>query len=180
MTFFLADGAPQDKSRACRQGRNVWWLLRALPWREMDWRECDQRFRRKVEAWLDAGLGLRALTMPDVRRPSRDACCELDGDRLLVLAALFVPAHDHLHLEPLNGHELSKVLRGIEGVGSGEPAAGRSLDLLAWRILQERCLGRKPVSPYCRHTAAHPVNAGLKEEEYCIHLGGSEVSVCTI
>lgn len=104
----------------------------------------------------------------------------LDGDRLLVLAALFVPAHDHLHLEPLKGHELSKVLRGIEGVGSGEPAAGRSLDLLAWRTLQERCLRRKPVSPYCRYTAAHLVNAGLKEEEYCIHLGGSEVSVCTI
>ena len=180
ITFSLADAIPQAKFRAWQQGRNFWLRLHSKPWSERDWKEYDQRFGNGMGAWLDAGLGCRVLVRPDVREAVKRCALRFDGDRLLLHAAVIMPTHVHLLLEPLKGHDLSELLQGIKGASAREAnvllgAAGTFwLDESYDHIVRSE----RQYQRFVRYIADNPVKAGLREDEYWLHRGGADVPVC--
>ena len=114
ITFSLADAILQSKFHAWQRERDFWLRMHPKPWSEKDWKEYDKRFGNRMEAWLDAGLGCRALARQDVRDAVKRCVLRFDGDRLLLHAAVIMPTHVHLLLEPLKGHDLSKLFQGIK------------------------------------------------------------------
>ena len=182
ITFRLADAIPQDKRRAWKQERDIWFRLHPELWSEADWKEHDQRFGEKIEAWLDAGMGSRALARPDIREAVRICLLRFNGERLLLHAAIIMPTHVHLLLEPLKGHDLSRLLQGIKGASARE--ANKRLGTAGTFWLDESfdhvVRSEKQYQRFVRYIADNPVKAGLKKHEYWLYLGDSDIPVCAV
>jgi hypothetical protein len=99
--FRLADAIPQEKLRAWKAELALRRQFNPEPWEDRQWQEYDRRFGERYHAWLDAGLGSRALARLDARMVVADSLLRFDGDRLLIHAAVIMPTHVHALIEPL-------------------------------------------------------------------------------
>ena len=182
ITFSLADAIPQHKFRALKQERNFWLGLHSKPWSEADWKEYDRRFSSRIEAWLDAGLGCRALARGDVREAVKRCVLRFDSDRLLLHAAVIMPTHVHLLLEPLKGHDLSKLFQGIKGASAREANVLLGAAGTCWfdESYDHIVRSETQYQRFVHYIADNPVKAGLREDEYWLHRGGTDVPVCAL
>jgi putative transposase len=90
ITFRLADALPQDKLDQLAQE------LVALP----DSAQSVER-RRKIEQWMDAGMGCCALRHPQVAALMQETLQKFDGERYRLIAWCIMPNHVHVLIEPL-------------------------------------------------------------------------------
>jgi putative transposase len=140
VTFRLADSIPQETLRAWRAERDTWMKQHPEVWTDSVWAEYDERFTQRMEQWLDAGTGSRALACPAVRDAVKACLLKFDGQRLRVHAAVIMPTHVHCVIEPLTkgdadipvcavaerqtemsatlSRALSKLLQGIKGASA--------------------------------------------------------------
>jgi type I restriction enzyme R subunit/putative DNA methylase len=98
VTFRLADSLPQSKLRE---------IERELV--EIPSGKIDAERRKKVESWLDAGLGSCALKHPKVAVLMQETLLKWDGDRYRLLAWCIMPNHVHVLVETKS--ELSKIVQ---------------------------------------------------------------------
>ena len=89
LTFRLADSLPQEKLRQ---------LDRELALEPMPVRDVERR--KRMEGWLDAGLGCCALAHPRMAETMEDALLRFDGERYRLLAWCIMPNHVHTLIEP--------------------------------------------------------------------------------
>lgn len=99
ITFRLADSLPQAKL-AELQGE-----LGHLPENRREV-EC----RKRIDEWLDAGMGCCALAHPDVARYVQNAFLHFHGVRYHLHAWCIMPNHVHVLVEPLVG--LAGIVQG--------------------------------------------------------------------
>ncbi len=88
ISFHLADSLPQEKLRAWKEERDAWMRNNPQPWSEKEREEYDRLFGKKLEHWLDAGYGSRALARAEVGEAVRRCLMRFDGERLRVHAAV--------------------------------------------------------------------------------------------
>jgi REP element-mobilizing transposase RayT len=172
ITFRMADSLPQEKLRAWKEERDNWSKHHPEPWDDATWKEYNERFGEKLEAWLDAGMGSRALARPDVREAVKSCLVRFDGERLLVHAAVIMPNHIHALIEPLEGHDLSKLLQGIKGTSARE--ANKLLGTTGSTFWLDESYdhivrSEAQYQHFIRYIAENPVKAGLKPHEYWLH-----------
>ena len=179
ITFRLADAIPQDKRRAWKRERDIWLGLHPEPRSEADWKEHDQRFGEKIEAWLDAGMGSHALARPDIREAVKKCLLRFNGERLLLHAAVIMPTHVHLLLEPLNGHDLSRLLQGIKGASARKANKLRAAAGTFWldESFDHIMRSEKQYQRFVCYIADNPVKAELKNDEYWLYQGGADIPV---
>ena len=120
ITFRLADAIPRDKHRAFKAARKLWLKGHPEPWTDAEWKEYNRRFDDKIESWLDVGMGSRALVRVDAREAVKNCLLRFNGERHRLHAAVIMPTHVHLLMEPLEGHDLSRILQGIKGASARE------------------------------------------------------------
>lgn len=96
----------------------MWIRLHPLPWLTREQREYDKRFNRRVQEWLDAGMGACVLRRCDVRDELARCLLEFDTVRYHVDSYVIMPNHVHLVIAPQEQYELSIILRGIKGVSA--------------------------------------------------------------
>ena len=186
ITFRLADAIPQDKLRAWQEERDLWLKHHPEPWADAEWNEYNQRFGEKIEAWLDAGMGSRALARPDAREAVRNCLLRFDGERLRLHAAVIMPTHVHLLMEPLRGHDLSRILQGIKGASARE--INKLLGVTGTFWLDESydhiVRSEKQYWRFIRYIAGNPTKAGLRDHEYWLYQGGAksgaDIPVCEL
>ena len=99
ITYRLADSLPQEKLRLLESE------LLTLP---EDIRESAKR--RKIETWLDSGLGCCALRHPEVARYVQNSFLHFHGERYHLHAWCIMPNHVHVLIEPLD--ELALIVHG--------------------------------------------------------------------
>jgi len=90
ITFRLADGLPQETLKR---------ITEELLDREESQREIERR--KRIEQWLDTGMGCCALGHPEVARYVQDAFLHFHGQRYHLHAWCIMPNHVHLLIEPL-------------------------------------------------------------------------------
>ncbi len=118
ITFRLADSLPQEKLHVWQNERDLWLQRNPKPWDEAQFSEYNRLFGDRIEKWLDAGYGSCPLARPDVRATVRECLIRFEGERLRLHAAVIMPNHVHLLLEPLATNKLSALLRGIKGASA--------------------------------------------------------------
>ena len=179
ITFRLADAIPQDKLRAQREARNLWLKRHPKPWSERDWNDYDQRFGAQTEAWLDAGMGSRALARPDAREIVKNSLLRFDGERLRLHAAVIMPTHVHLLLEPLRSHDLSRILQGIKGASARELNNLLGTTGTFWLDESYDHIVRSEEQYWrlIRYIANSPLKAGLGTDEYWHYQGVADIPV---
>ena len=89
ITFRLADSVPQEKLRQIEEE------LKSVPESQQ-----DPERRKKMEEWLDSGIGCCALKHPEVAKMVQDAFLKFDGERYKLIAWCIMPNHVHVLIEP--------------------------------------------------------------------------------
>lgn len=186
ITFRLADSLPQEKLHAWREQREIWKRRHPEPWSEQDWAEYDERFGHKLDEWLDAGMGSRALARPDVRDAVKTCLLKFDGERLQIHSAVIMPNHVHALIEPMSGHDLSTLLKGIKGASAHE--ANKLLGASGTFWLDESydhiVRSEEQYRHFLRYIADNPSKAGLRAGEYWLRegapQGGADIPVCDL
>ena len=181
ITFRLADAIPPDKRRAFQEARRLWLKRHPEPWTDAEWKEFNRRFDEKIEFWLDAGMGSRALARVDARKVVKNCLLRFDGERHRLHAAVIMPTHVHLLTEPLGGHELSRILQGIKGASAREINKLMGVTGTFWlgESYDHIVRSEKQYWRFVRYIAENPTKAGLPDDEYWLYRGGaSHSSVC--
>ena len=89
VTFRLADSLPQEKLLQFEQE------VAHLPDTDQ-----DRERRKKMEMWLDAGIGCCALKHPALAKVVEDTFFRFDGERYQLIAWCIMPNHVHVLIEP--------------------------------------------------------------------------------
>ena len=98
LTFRLADSLPQEKLRQ---------LEEELALQTETAREVERR--KRIERWLDAGMGCCALKHPRMAETMENALLHFDGSRYRLVAWCIMPNHVHVLIQP--GHPLSGIVQ---------------------------------------------------------------------
>ncbi len=170
-TFRLADAIPRDKRRAFQEARKLWLRRHPEPWTDAEWKEYNRRFDEKIEAWLNAGMGSRALARVDAREAVKNCLLRFDGERHRLHAAVIMPSHVHLLMEPLGGHDLSRILQGIKGASAREINKLMGVTGTFWldESYDHVVRSEKQYWRFVRYIAENPASAGLRDHEYWLY-----------
>ena|SRR5947207_9664455 len=79
ITFRLADSLLQPLLHQWRDERAIWLRYHPKPWLAAEEREYEERFSRRMQEWLDAGMGACHLRRPNIRNGSSLVCCTSMG-----------------------------------------------------------------------------------------------------
>ncbi len=181
ITFRLADAIPRDKRRTFQDARKRWLKRHPEPWTDVEWKEYNRRFDEKIESWLDAGMGSRALARVDAREAVKNCLLRFDGERHRLHAAVIMPTHVHLLMEPLGGHDLSRILQGIKGASAREINKLMGVTGTFWldESYDHIVRSEKQYWRFVGYIVENPTRAGLRDHEYWLYKGGASLSsVC--
>lgn len=95
VTFRLADSLPQTLLHQWRDERATWLRWHPEPGLEAEQREYEERFSRRIQEWLDAGMGACHLRRSDVRGEVERCLLHFDGMRYDVDSFALMPNHVH-------------------------------------------------------------------------------------
>jgi putative transposase len=102
ITFRLADSLPQEKLKQLEEElkimeRNAELGLGAPRGRSFN---IEVEKRKRIEGWLDAGMGCCALRHPQMAQVTQETLLISDGEKYLLLAWCIMPNHVHVLIEP--------------------------------------------------------------------------------
>ncbi len=126
-------------------------------------------------------MGSRALARVDAREAVKDCLLRFDGERHQLHAAVIMPTHVHLLIEPLGGADLSRILQGIKGASAREINKLMGVTGTFWldESYDHIVCSEKQYWRFVRYIAENPTRAGLRDHEYWLYKGGaSPSSVC--
>ena len=180
ITFRVADSLPQNRLDQWREERDIWLRHNPEPWDDRQWREYDLRFGDRLDEWLDAGYGSCPLARPDVRDAVRDCLLLFDGERLQNHAAVIMPNHVHLLMEPLDGNTLSKLMKGIKGASARKAnlVTGTSGKFWLDESFDHIVRSEAQYWHFVEYVRDNPVKAGLNKNEYWLYKSEADIPVC--
>jgi len=174
VTFRLADSLPQSKLDQLAEEKDVWLRLHPKPWGDEQWSEYNTRFGERVETWLDAGHGSCALKRPDVRDVVKDCLMKFDGDRVRIHAAVIMPNHVHVVLEPLGAQTLSVLLKGIKGTSARfvNQRLARSGAFWMDESYDHIVRSEREYRHFIHYIRENPTKVGLATGQYWLYISG--------
>jgi len=101
VTFRLGDSLPQEKLRELAALRTDWERRHPCPRNEAAWEGLSREVMRRVEAWLDQGMGSCALRNPVTAAIVREGFHHFDGQRYELGSYVIMPKHVHAIVRPL-------------------------------------------------------------------------------
>ncbi len=99
ITFRLADSLPQEKLHALEEE------LSRVPVDRL-----DSERRKKIECWLDSGMGCCALRHPALAQQVQESLLLFHGGRYSLAAWCIMPNHVHVLVEP--GDSIARIVQG--------------------------------------------------------------------
>ena len=99
VTFRLADSIPAAKLAQWQEEKEIWLRLHPEPWDEPTMREYVDSFPKRMEEWLDAGVGSCILTREDCRHCVAHALEHFNGERYILHSYVVMPNHVHVLFE---------------------------------------------------------------------------------
>jgi len=110
VTFRLADSLPARQRVALETERKQWLALNPPPHNEHQASEFNRTFTKRIHQWLDAGYGSCILARQEIFTLVEGTLKFFDGQRYLLGEHIVMPNHVHALVEPLDGHDLSRIL----------------------------------------------------------------------
>jgi REP element-mobilizing transposase RayT len=175
VTFRLADSLPKEvllkiqgeRAEALRRfhaQRDAAAKLRTKPPPADNLEQIELEYRRKVERYLDKGIGECWLRRPDIANLAAGAICFFEKQRYLLDAWVVMPNHVHVVFWPMPNHSVSSIVQSWK----------REIAREANIILQRTGTAFWQPEPYdhwirndeeharcCRYVWYNPVMAGL-------------------
>jgi len=181
VTFRTADSLPESVMAR--------WLMRRAEWLDRrgvevvegkpvdlsnlsfeDRREYDRVFERSLRTELDRGHGECLLKKPEHAKRVAEALRHFDGERDQLGDFVVMPNHVHLLVVPLEGHELSGILRSWKGFTARaiHKAEGRQGGLWQGESWDRLVRSRRQLERFRDYIADNPRLAKLREGEFVV------------
>jgi putative transposase len=172
VTFRLADSVPQSLLREWGDERAIWLRWHPEPWLAAEEHEYEERFMRRMQEWLDDGMGACDLRRPDVRGQVGSCLLHFDGKRYDLDAFVLMPNHLHAIIAPRDGYNLSTLLQGIKGVSANRCNKLLRSEGTFWMDESYDHIVRDAaeLAAFRDYIAENPKKAGLKQHEYSLRL----------
>lgn len=100
VTFRLGDSLPQSKLRELETLRSEWQSRIRPPWTEETWQAYSREAMRRVEGWLDQGMGSCVLRDKAAANCVANALTYFEGQRYQLGCFVVMPNHVHLVVRP--------------------------------------------------------------------------------
>jgi REP element-mobilizing transposase RayT len=101
VTLRLQDSLPDARSRELVSLKQEWERNHPEPRDKQSWDELARDVMRRVDPWLDQGLGSCHLKSPEISQLVADALHRSDGSRCELGSYVVMPNHVHIILRPL-------------------------------------------------------------------------------
>ena len=124
LTFRLSDALPVSLVNDWRVKRDEWLAGTPKPWSAEIHAEYHRLFSRKIEKWLDQGMGSCLFADPASRTLLAETLMRFQGERVMHHAWVIMPNHLHVLYSPLEPQD--KLIQ-------------------AWKSHSARSLGRGPI-----------------------------------
>lgn len=141
VTFRLHDSLPESKLRELRVMRAAWERANRPPHSQEALQDLSYRVMRRVEQWLDQGMGECLLREPRWAEMATAAMHHFDGERCELGAYVVMPNHVHAVVRPLlpERYPLEHLLQSWKAVSARNINAARCAQGNFW---QEECFDR--------------------------------------
>jgi len=128
-----------------------------------------------IEPFLHAGDKapfVFALLANSVRAEVEVCLLQFDGNRYDIEAFVLMPNHVHAVIKPTPGSDLSTVLQGIKGVSANRcnKLLGHKSTFWMDESYDHMVRDVKELRAFRNYIAQNPDKAGLRSEEYSLHL----------
>ena len=92
--------------------------------------------------------------------------------------AVIMPTHVHLLMEPLGGHDLSRILQGIKGASAREINKLTGVTGTLWldESYDHIVRSEKQYWRFVRYITENPTKDGLRDDEYWLYKGDARLS----
>ena len=110
VTFRTADSLPREKVERWRDERAEWLCANPEPHSENQRRDYWERFRARLQYWLDQGYGACVLRQPELRKVVEDSLRHFEGDRYRLDEFVIMPNHVHVLVAPRGDNLLSSIV----------------------------------------------------------------------
>jgi putative transposase len=171
VTFRLADSLPQEKLRELAALRTDWERSHPHSDGETAWEGLSRELMRRVEAWLDQGMGSCALRNPTSAAVVQETLHHFDGQRYELASYVIMPNHVHAIVRPLacDLHPLERILQSWKQFSAKRILEGSRCKGAFWqeetfdRIVRDeehlyRCV---------QYIGSNPARANLSTDEWC-------------
>lgn len=117
VTFRLHDSLPQSKLRQLRAIKSEWERRNPPPRTKAIWDELSRETLRRVERWLDQGMGSCCVRQSGVARLLADELHREDNERYELGCYVIMPNHVHAVVRPLepDSLDLEDIVRSWKG-----------------------------------------------------------------
>jgi len=163
VTFRLGDALPISLIDAWRSERDRWLVDHPKPWTDEIHAEYHRVFSRRIEKWLDQGMGSCLFADAAAREVLAGCLMRFDGERVIQHAWVIMPNHVHVLFSPMVPVE--KLVQ-------------------AWKSHTARLLGRGPIwqrdyrdtllrdwnhfQNVVRYIRRNPLRANLPEQSFSL------------
>jgi len=101
VTFRLGDALPASLVDVWRAERDAWLIENPKPWSFDTLAEYHRRFSRRIERWLDQGMGSCVFGDADAREVLKAVLMRFEGERVFHHAWVIMPNHIHVLFSPM-------------------------------------------------------------------------------
>jgi hypothetical protein len=170
LTWRLGDSLPVAVVERSKRKRELWLQAHPKPWTPEITRDYHRLFTRRIERWLDRGVGCCCLRDPEIARIVGDALLHFDGDRWHFYCAVVMPNHVHALVQLIPDWPLAKISQSVKGFTAREinRRAGRAGSLWQQEVWDRIVRNAGQFEKYREYILHNPVKARLRQGEYLI------------
>ena len=170
VTWHQKDSIPYPKRASWHRDRDVWLASHPKPWNDETSIAYHQRFSKRIEDWLDAGMGSCRLLNPGAARIVAETLHHFQGERYHLHAFVVMPNHVHVLFTLVPEWELPTVMQSWKGysarmINKLEQRTGPFWQGENWDRLIRDAGHFERVR---RYICNNPVKGGLRDGEYIV------------
>jgi REP element-mobilizing transposase RayT len=168
VTFRLADSLPTSTLSYLREWKEHWLQNQRKPWTERTLRELDIGYSRRIERWLDSGLGSCCLREKEYRDIVVRAIEYFEGERYFLYSFVVMPNHVHVLLTLKASISLAKAVHSWKSYSAHQivPRLGRPEPLWMSEYFDHIVRSPQQLEHFQKYIRDNPSKARLRSNEY--------------
>jgi REP element-mobilizing transposase RayT len=168
VTFRLADSLPPAKLKYLRDWKKLWLQQQPKPWTDRTFRELETYYSRRIEHWLDNGLGGCCLRTKELRDIVVTALEYYHRGRYVLHSFVVMPNHVHVLLRLSESISLAKVVHSWKSYTAHQilPKLNRREPLWMSEYFDHIVRSERQLDRLRWYIRDNPLKARLRPNEY--------------
>ena len=166
VTFRLADSLPTSTLKHLQEWKERWLQNQPKPWTERTLRELEMGYSRRIERWLDSGLGSCCLRVKEHRDIVVRAIEYFNGERYFLDSFVVMPNHVHVLFTLSAAISLAKAVHSWKSYSAHQIVPKLSPPLWMGEYFDHLVRSPQQLEHFQKYIGDNPSKARLRSDEY--------------